>query len=172
MNKVLDAFWRACVYCLHPRVMALSVLPVVLMAVLSLGLAYFFWDSAVEAMGNFLGNFDLIGIVTVHDGAPIESGEIIAPEVGNVWDRWGGHEDPATAKEILKSWMQAQPSGAPGRRQMPQFNLSDQTIAVGNAGAVTWVTLSHSIWSVPMSSVLSSSRDLPIERISPTTRSP
>jgi nitric oxide reductase subunit C len=55
-------------------------------------------------------------------------GAYFAPEVGNVWDRWGGREDPATAKEILKSWMQAQPSGAPGRRQMPQFNLTDQEL--------------------------------------------
>jgi nitric oxide reductase subunit C len=55
-------------------------------------------------------------------------GAYFAPEVGNVWDRWGGRQDPGTAKEILKSWMQAQPSGAPGRRQMPQFNLSDQEL--------------------------------------------
>jgi nitric oxide reductase subunit C len=45
-----------------------------------------------------------------------------------VWERWGGKEDPATAREILKAWMQAQPSGAPGRRQMPQFNLTDQEL--------------------------------------------
>ena len=51
-----------------------------------------------------------------------------APVVGNVWYRGGGWQDPATAKEILKSWMQAQPSGAPGRRQMPQFNLTDQEL--------------------------------------------
>jgi nitric oxide reductase subunit C len=55
-------------------------------------------------------------------------GAYFAPEVGNVWDRWGGRQDPGTAKEILKSWMQAQPSGAPGRRQMPQFNLTEQEL--------------------------------------------
>jgi nitric oxide reductase subunit C len=32
-------------------------------------------------------------------------GAYFAPEVGNVWDRWGGKEDPATAREILKAWM-------------------------------------------------------------------
>jgi nitric oxide reductase subunit C len=29
---------------------------------------------------------------------------------------------------MVKAWMQAQPSGAPGRRQMPQFHLSDQEL--------------------------------------------
>ena len=68
------------------------------------------------------------------DATPTQSGVItgtpayFAPEVGNVWDRWGGNEDPAGARETLKAWMQSQPSGAPGRRQMPQFNLSDQEL--------------------------------------------
>src|SRR5262245_18570259 len=41
-----------------------------------------------------------------------------------------------------------------------------------NSGAVSAVMLSHSICSVPMSSVLSWRRDLVIERISPTMRLP
>lgn len=28
-------------------------------------------------------------------------GAYFAPEVGNVWDRWGGREDPAAAREML-----------------------------------------------------------------------
>ncbi len=55
-------------------------------------------------------------------------GAYFAPEVGNVWVRYGGREDPATAREALKGWMQAQPTGVEGRRQMPQFNLSDQEL--------------------------------------------
>jgi nitric oxide reductase subunit C len=55
-------------------------------------------------------------------------GAYYAPEVGNVWTRWGGQEDPATARESLKAWMAAQPSGIEGRRQMPQFNLTDQEL--------------------------------------------
>ena len=50
MKLMLDAFWRAAAYCLHPRVIALSVLPLVLMVVLSLGLGYLFWDRAVDAV--------------------------------------------------------------------------------------------------------------------------
>lgn len=53
-------------------------------------------------------------------------GAYFAPELGNVWQRWGGDEDPEGAREILKAWMESQPSGIPGRRQMPNFNLTDQ----------------------------------------------
>ncbi len=55
-------------------------------------------------------------------------GAYFAPELGNVWVRYGGVEDPDTARELLKAWMQSQPSGIEGRRQMPQFNLSDQDL--------------------------------------------
>ena len=55
-------------------------------------------------------------------------GAYFAPELGNVWARYGGPEDPETARDLLKAWMQSQPSGVEGRRQMPQFNLSDQEL--------------------------------------------
>lgn len=42
--------------------------------------------------------------------------------------RWDTLDDPDGAFEILKDWMEAQPSGAEGRRQMPNFNLSDEEI--------------------------------------------
>jgi hypothetical protein len=48
MNLLLDSFWRAVAYCLHPRVMALSLLPLAVMVVLALGLSYLFWDAAVN----------------------------------------------------------------------------------------------------------------------------
>lgn len=51
---MLDAFWRAAVYCMHPRVIALSFLPLVLMVALSFGLGYFFWDSAVASVTAWL----------------------------------------------------------------------------------------------------------------------
>jgi len=55
-------------------------------------------------------------------------GAYFAPEVGNVWVRYGGRDDPESAREGLKAWMQSQPSGIEGRRQMPQFNLSDREL--------------------------------------------
>ena len=47
-------------YCLHPRVIALSVLPLVIMAVISLGLGYFFWESAIAAVRSNLESFALL----------------------------------------------------------------------------------------------------------------
>lgn len=50
MALFLDSFWRAVASCLHPRVIALSLLPLVVMGVLSAGLGYFLWDGAVGWM--------------------------------------------------------------------------------------------------------------------------
>ena len=44
-------------------------------------------------------------------------GAYYAPELGNVYKRRGG--------DFIKAWMKAQPTGTPGRRQMPQFDLND-----------------------------------------------
>lgn len=55
-------------------------------------------------------------------------GAYFAPEVGNVFFRYGGDKDPAGAREAIKEWMKAQPSGIEGRRQMPQFHLSEKDL--------------------------------------------
>ena len=52
-------------------------------------------------------------------------GAYFAPELGNVYKRRGGDESGAA---FIKAWMKAQPTGAPGRRQMPQFHLSEQQL--------------------------------------------
>jgi hypothetical protein len=57
---MFDAFWRAVAYCLHPMVIALSLLPLLLMVVLSFGLGYFFWDGAVAAVAAWFEAFDLV----------------------------------------------------------------------------------------------------------------
>jgi hypothetical protein len=48
MNLFLDSFWRALAYCVRPRVIALSFLPLVLMVALTMGLGYFYWDGALD----------------------------------------------------------------------------------------------------------------------------
>jgi nitric oxide reductase subunit C len=55
-------------------------------------------------------------------------GAYFAPELGNVWKRYGGHEDREAARATFAAWMASQPSGVPGRRQMPQFNLTEQEL--------------------------------------------
>ncbi len=44
MKLLIDSFWRAAAYCLHPRVIVLSLLPLVLMAAVAFGLGYFLWE--------------------------------------------------------------------------------------------------------------------------------
>ncbi|MFT3665915.1 EI24 domain-containing protein [Piscinibacter sp.] len=60
MKLVLDAFWRAAAYCLHPRVIALSVLPLVLMVVVSLGLGYLYWDRTVDLVNATLQGWPFV----------------------------------------------------------------------------------------------------------------
>lgn len=50
MSLFLDSFWRAVAYCLHPRVIVLSLLPLLAMVVLALGLGWLYWDAAVNAV--------------------------------------------------------------------------------------------------------------------------
>lgn len=47
-------------YCLHPRVIALSVMPLVIMVAIALGLGYFFWSDAVEAIRSQISNYELV----------------------------------------------------------------------------------------------------------------
>jgi hypothetical protein len=60
MTQLFDAFWRAVAYCMHPRVIGLSFLPLVLMVALSFGLGYFFWDTAVDAVTQWLQAYELV----------------------------------------------------------------------------------------------------------------
>ena len=63
MGLLFDSFWRAAAYCLRPRVIALSLLPLVLMALLAMGLGYFYWDVAVQAMRTLLDASSLLASV-------------------------------------------------------------------------------------------------------------
>jgi len=57
---MFDSFWRAVAYCMHPRVIGLSFLPLVLMVALSFGLGYFFWDTTVAAVASTLEAYELV----------------------------------------------------------------------------------------------------------------
>ena len=54
-------------------------------------------------------------------------GAYYAPELGNVYDRYGAG-DPTIFKAYLSGWMAAMPTGIEGRRQMPQFNLTEEEV--------------------------------------------
>jgi Etoposide-induced protein 2.4 (EI24) len=61
MKLLIDSFWRAAAYCLHPRVIALSLLPLLVMVLLALGLGYFFWVPTVDAVREFLASYEVVG---------------------------------------------------------------------------------------------------------------
>lgn len=60
MGLLFDSFWRAAAYCLRPRVMLLSVVPLLLMALLALVLQHFYWDAAVQGMASWLDDSTLL----------------------------------------------------------------------------------------------------------------
>lgn len=60
MNLLLDSFWRATLYCLHPRVIGLSILPLLLIAGASFALGYFFWDAALQWVRGALESLSLV----------------------------------------------------------------------------------------------------------------
>jgi hypothetical protein len=78
MNLLFDSFWRAVAYCLHPRVVLLSLAPLVLMTGLAFGLAYFFWEPAMDAVqasgvfGTVRDWLDNLGLASLRAGlAPL-----------------------------------------------------------------------------------------------------
>ena len=60
MKELLDAFWRAAAYCLHPRVILLSLLPLVIAVALVLGLSWFYWEAAVAGVRGALEQWSLV----------------------------------------------------------------------------------------------------------------
>ncbi len=61
MNLFLDSFWRAAADCLRPRVIVLSILPLVMMVALFLTLGYFYWDAALDGVRGQLESSSLLG---------------------------------------------------------------------------------------------------------------
>jgi hypothetical protein len=60
MNDLLDAFWRAVLGCLHPRVILRSLIPLLLSAGAALTLGWLFWEPAVAAVRSFLEEWALV----------------------------------------------------------------------------------------------------------------
>ena len=60
MTQVFDAFWRACGYCIHPRVILWSLLPLLGAGGLAALLSYSYWESTVAAVRYTLEQWELI----------------------------------------------------------------------------------------------------------------
>jgi hypothetical protein len=60
VRDVFDAFWRAAAYCLHPRVILWSLLPLALASGLVGGLGWAYWESTVAAVRALLEQWSLV----------------------------------------------------------------------------------------------------------------
>jgi hypothetical protein len=60
MNDLFEAFWRAALGCLHPRVILWSLVPLLLSAGATLALGWLFWEPAVAAVRGFLEDWALV----------------------------------------------------------------------------------------------------------------
>ena len=63
MKLLMSSFWRAAAYCLHPRVVWLSLVPVLLLMGTSAVLAHFFWQDAISAVAAFFESSVVISTV-------------------------------------------------------------------------------------------------------------
>ncbi|PIT81172.1 EI24 domain-containing protein [Limnohabitans sp. 15K] len=63
MKLLIDSFWRSAMYCLYPRVIGLSVLPLVLIVALSWLLGYLYWDTAVTFVRAWLDASSWLALV-------------------------------------------------------------------------------------------------------------
>lgn len=50
MKDLVDAFWRATAYCLHPQVMLLSLLPLLVAGALTFAAGWFFYEAAIDGV--------------------------------------------------------------------------------------------------------------------------
>jgi len=60
MKLLLDSFWRAIAYMLLPRVIGLSLLPLLIAGGLAVGMGWLFWTDAVSAVRDTLESWSLI----------------------------------------------------------------------------------------------------------------
>ncbi|SFE84008.1 EI24 domain-containing protein [Paracidovorax wautersii] len=63
MGLLIDSFWRAAAYCLRPRVIALSLLPLLLIALLAWGAGALWWTSSVAAVQQSLQTSSWLGLL-------------------------------------------------------------------------------------------------------------
>jgi hypothetical protein len=60
MKPLFDSAWRAAGYCLHPRVILLSLLPLILLIALTYGLTRAFWEPAMDAVLDTFNSWDVL----------------------------------------------------------------------------------------------------------------
>jgi hypothetical protein len=59
-RELFDSFWRAAAYCLHPKVMLLSLAPLAIVGGIAGALGYFYWEPAVSGVRAWLDQAALL----------------------------------------------------------------------------------------------------------------
>ena len=60
MKLLFGSFWRAVAYCLHPKVIMLSLLPLLVAGIVTLGAGYLYWESALASVRATLEHWSLV----------------------------------------------------------------------------------------------------------------
>lgn len=76
MRLLLDSFWRAVAYCMLPRVIVLSLLPLGLMVVVAAVFGYFWWEAAVHWTRGALESWPLLSSLWNWIGGLFSSGNV------------------------------------------------------------------------------------------------
>lgn len=63
MRLLIDSFWRAAAYCVLPRVMALSLLPLLVIALLAWLFGHFWWDAGVAWLQSVLDSWEWLSFI-------------------------------------------------------------------------------------------------------------
>jgi len=63
-RELFDSFWRAVAYCLHPKVMLLSLAPLAIVGGIAGALGYFYWEPAVAGVRGWLDEAALLGTMS------------------------------------------------------------------------------------------------------------
>ena len=88
MKPLLDAFWRAAAYCLHPRVILLSILPLIVVG----GRrgrcsAIFYWEAAVAALRASMNGWPWMSRCSAGSTRPGSAGSATCSRRWS-WSRW------------------------------------------------------------------------------------
>ncbi len=157
MGDIFDATWRAVAYCLHPRPLLWSLLPLGLVAGAVFGLGWYWWEPWVAGVRGLLEQWDLLAALFewldsmgLPDWRPVLAPMILVALVL-----------PAVvmATLLLVAWLMA-PAMADmvARRRFPDLRRSP--VAAGRAAALGWslvcalfalvaLVLSVPLWFVP-----------------------
>jgi len=60
MKSLFGSFWRAVAYCLHPKVIMLSLLPLLVAGLVTLGLGKLYWEDAIASVRATMEHWSLV----------------------------------------------------------------------------------------------------------------